>query len=357
MKTIHFLTIVVAALLTSCSNDDEIRAAQEVPASAIGFNTTVNKTGRAITDATVSNMEHFHVWGYQSPTEGTGNVSTVFDNQEVTWPSTFTYTPLRYWTAGNFYWFCAYYAQGKSDAISFVPDAASWPSEITTTERPLWGATIYWNNGTGTATLNSTELTGTNGDADLIYAWWKPDAAIVTGNEPTVDFAFKHLLSKVAFKFVNALPNNSIKITALTIQSVEPLGTLDMTVEEPTWVRSGTPGNVNYVNDLSGSAIAASAYKTTGANCLIPGGFNYNIAFTVQQIDGTNVLATYHHTATVSGLTLEMGVSYVLTAEITTDNINPDGALVPIEFNPTVEAWDSSNPEEEVNIPDNSSND
>lgn len=353
MKRILFSTLAAIGLLTSCSSDDVINMTQEGQPSAIAFSTMVNKTGRGVTDATVNNIGTFYAWGFQSPSDDATAISTVFDNQEVeNNEGTFTYSPLRYWTKGNYYWFCAYYAQGKTDVISFVPDAESWPTGRSTTENPLWGATIYWNNGSSDAPHNGQELSGASGDVDLIYAWWKPTDAITTGNEPTVDFAFKHLLSKVAFKFVNALPNNSIKITALSINSVEPLGTLDMTSDDPAWVRSGAVANVNYANDLSKATIDATKEKTTGANCLIPGAFNYGISFTVQQIDGTNVLATYNHTANVSNFSMEMGVSYVLSAEITTDNINPEGALVPIRFNPSVENWNSNASTPDVNIPE-----
>ena len=73
---------------------------------------------------------------------------------------------------------------------------------------------------------------------------------------------------------------------------------------------------------------------------MIPTTKAYNVTFKVERAHN-GVVDTYNHTVPLTAMQMESGKSYQFKAEFTSQNVNPDGALCPIVFEPTVNEWDA----------------
>lgn len=103
MKKSIFLLAAGAMALTACTQSEVIE--EGVQSNAIGFQNTVGKETRAL-DKT--SLNHFNVYAYYTPENGSGAVQ-VFSGDEVTLSgTTWTYTNTRYWVPGAQYYFYAY---------------------------------------------------------------------------------------------------------------------------------------------------------------------------------------------------------------------------------------------------------
>jgi hypothetical protein len=218
MKKLITLSSVALALLTaSCSNDTVLEEKTEalVP---IGFNAAVTKTTRA-TDLTKDNLEKFYVYGYTRENGATSTDednsygwSTVFNNEEVTKKDgSYKYTNTQYWRHSYDYHFYAICAKknGSSNSDSDDDDYVNPKFE------PVYSQVESQNDFAPT----SAKITFTNiddsdrdpisdGEYDLIYAYGT--VKNVDSNSPTsVGLEFKHLLSRVKFKFVGDANNPS----------------------------------------------------------------------------------------------------------------------------------------------------
>ncbi len=329
MKTIHL--IAAAALLTfaSCSNDEVVESPAKAP---IGFDSFIGKTTRA-TDATLANVNSITAYGYIGDEGSTSRLfdSTIVSNTGGNW----TYSPLKYWTAGKNYFFTALSSPVTEGNSHYN---YTWSETLPTAIDGFYG--------TGVISYSNTAATGA-GNEDLIYAFaTKTTPATITADPGRVQFAFKHALSRVKFTFNNNMGSDAytIRIHDLTINNTAAEGTLTLGDENPTWVADGSttlqlrPG---YYTPADGTA-ANDKSVVSGTKFIIPESDKaLTISFQIDLIVSGNTIATYTHSERVlPTVSFKNGFSYNFVADITPENIDPDQELFPILFNvTTVEGW------------------
>lgn len=329
---------VCALAVSSCTND-EVLSVAVVPDSPIVFDGFVNKDSRGVADITASNLASFQLYGYVSPSDDNTAVAMCFDNTTVTITGSSTsYSPTQYWAKDNHYWFCGY-AASQPNAVKFTPASTSvWPED----GKALYGGSFTFNNGTA----EYETLTGAAGDVDLVFAYNKFGEATDAKIANPVSLDFKHLLSKVAFKFTNNMPSGTIRIYNLKVESVDPVGTIDLDAATPAWeltTEDITKFDMEYSSDMNGistDGIAAGANETTLYNIFIPGTFSYKVSFKIDLKKDAVTLATYTHSVEfATAPVMAIGTAYVFSATINTGNIDPAGALTPITFSSSVSSW------------------
>lgn len=236
MKKNLFLLGLAVAAMTGCTNDEVVDMMQPTQ-KAIGFESFVNKTTRAITETTSpgndlsTGMKKFHVYGYYNYDAGT---VTEFNGWEVTrqevtnntttsllWEYTVPSGKTQpYWTANKYYF--AAVAQGndaaKVDNVTFgsVTETADDGTE-TTTEGVLKieNFTVAYENNQTVTVCNANDLV-----ADIV------DVEGSIGKTERVSFNFDHLLSKIQFKIINTSTDGStVDITAVKINGLKNTGT------------------------------------------------------------------------------------------------------------------------------------
>ena len=172
MKKQILMVAAVALALGSCSKTETTGAAQ---GGVIGF------AGSGIDNITKADLDNdsfrkFSVYGGY----GEGANQDLFNGDEVTgtMKGSWTYTNTKYWAAGT------------------------WNFGAYSTNAPAGSVTPSWNYGNGlTLTVNA----GMNNQGDLVYddeTKTVDDAASASNNN--VSFTFRHLLSKIQFKFTKA---------------------------------------------------------------------------------------------------------------------------------------------------------
>ena len=232
MKKNLFLLGLAVAAMTSCTNDEVLDVQQPVQ-KAIGFESFVNKTSRAVTETTtpsetkdndgnvtaIGGLKKFYAYGYYQSTPAT----SVFDGIAVTrniFPSTQSEKATAYW---NY----------DLDGVNGNEDLAYWTSNIY-----QFGA---YANGIDTNPLTFTgddEITfGAEGNTvnltipqyvvsdqnDLVAAITTVDNSRLSNGK--VDMDFKHLLTKIKFSVKNNDTKYKMRITsALVVKNVYKQG-------------------------------------------------------------------------------------------------------------------------------------
>lgn len=217
MKKSIFLLGVAVAAMTSCSNDKLLDQAEPIQ-RAIGFDSFVNKTTKAITTTdnptAQTGLSKFYVHGYYGTTNvftGKEVTKTIEDNSIKSWDYLLANDEQQpYWT-NNEYYFAAY-AQGNNETsingVQYSDETLSIPftAQYTTSEDAV---TI----------CNVKDLV-----ADL-----KTETGLIS-RTAAVDFSFKHLLAKIKFTIKNNSPENlPMTITNLVINGVKISGTFTST--------------------------------------------------------------------------------------------------------------------------------
>lgn len=325
------LGLGLLAMMTACSNDDEPKA---VSNNTIGFESFVNKSTRA-NDITMTNLKEFSVYGLMENTETSTDMATLFDNTKVTLSGTdWTYSPLRYWVAGNNYMFTAIAPYETSGTSS----EGYWTFNPTNTVDTAFGYT-----GMGTIDFNNQVA---EANQDLIYAFAKVKDAVAA--QPPVAFTFNHLLSRVMFTFENtfATTGSYIEISDVTVTDVNGQGTIDMTAATPKWTitAGSTFARTFSLNTNNGVEFNNQGTAETTWYYFIPANQTYNLTFTVKLYTGSengDVLAgTFDKVCTLPAVDMQQGYSYNFTASINEDNIS-NTPLTPIEFTVTsVQNWE-----------------
>ena len=197
-KSFLMLGLAVAAM-SSCTNDEVIDMNQSNQ-KAIGFESFVNKGTRAADDDYVpvtnevnkGNLNRFYVYGYHNGTQD----NIVFDDVLVVKDATVGWKMAE---ANEKDW--------KTQIYNFAAIADGAGAGVTLTTNPEQKA---YSSSFANATLNITDYKvneSPSNQTDLI-------AAVATRNNSTtlntnaVSLDFKHLLSKVDFKFTNTNLNN-----------------------------------------------------------------------------------------------------------------------------------------------------
>lgn len=299
----------IGMLFTSCSNDETVEVAKNQ--NGIQFKSFVNNSTRA-TDLTTANLTDFQVWGIMKKDNQIGKpfVGTQVTKAGGAW----SYGVPVYWEKGYQY---SFVAVAPADAFDMVEAPANYQD---------YGK-VKFNNG--------------RGDTDLLWAF--NDKGLVTWDgdvcPAAVDLTFNHMLSRVRFNFVNGMDDGSL----LTVKDVKITnacteGTVQLIADNAglAWAAEGNAALL--FEDAAETGFAQNAACTTGHKYMIPTTKAYNVTFTVERVHN-GVVDTYEHSVNLTEMEMESGKSYQFKAEFTSQNINPDGALCPIVFEPTVNEW------------------
>ncbi len=215
MKKSIFLLGVAVAAMTSCSNDKLLDQAEPIQ-RAIGFDSFVNKTTKAVT-ATNESIEKFYAFGYYTASEEASSKTEIFDNGNiaVTKPAegdVWNYDNTEYWTK-NYYHFAGYANGNNASAL-----------EANFTDHSL-SITDYTVSDANDLVADVLEIDNTN------------FAAYAT----KVAFDFKHLLTKIQFKVINTDNTYKMKITKpLQITGIKTSGDVVYSETENGWTADWT---------------------------------------------------------------------------------------------------------------------
>lgn len=301
----------IGMLFTSCSNDETVEVAKNQ--NGIQFKSFVNNSTRA-TDLTTANLTDFQVWGIMKKDNQIGKpfVGTQVTKAGGAW----SYGVPVYWEKGYQY---SFVAVAPADAFDMVEAPADYQD---------YGK-VQFNNG--------------RGDTDLLWAF--NDKGLVTWDgdvcPAAVDLTFNHMLSRVRFNFVNAMDDGSLlTVKDVTITNACTDGTVQLIADNAglEWAAEG--GAALLFDDAAETGFAQNVACTTGHKYMIPTTKAYNVTFKVERAHN-GVVDTYEHSVNLTEMEMESGKSYQFKAEFTSQNINPDGALCPIVFEPTVNEWDA----------------
>lgn len=343
MKKVFFLGIAAATMLASCSKNETVDVPQ---GKAIGFsNTFVDNATRSVVDPSFKKetLDNFAVYGFTQNGQIFNGVPVSSADNGSTW----TYNPIQYWVKGNQYAF-----------------AAIAPASVSVSDAELTGTSV------DDYKVGMTVSFTNDGKTDLLYAnggAFNADATFMASPDP-VSLTFKHQLSKVKFSFKNNVSGAyNIKVTDVKITDAKSTGTLTVsTAAENAWSNvGGTPlelafGAAGTTGVSTADAIAfGTEIETYNEQLMIPTASteSYNVTFTVELLNGTVSMGTYHHTATIEGVELELGYCYDFAAELNADNIvvdpdNPDAELKPIEFTVNeISPWIDTDKEQTIDIP------
>lgn len=301
----------IGMLFASCSNDETVEVAKKQ--NGIQFKSFVNNSTRA-TDLTTNNLADFQVWGIMKKDNQIGKpfVGTQVSKAGGAW----SYGTPVYWEKGYQYSFAAVAPAGVFEMVEAPADYQDYGK-------------VKFNNG--------------RGDTDLLWAF--NDKGLVTweGNvcPAAVDLTFNHMLSRVRFNFVNAMDDGSLlTVKDVTITNACTDGTVQLIADNAglEWAAEG--GAALLFDDAAETGFAQNVACTTGHKYMIPTTKAYNVTFKVERAHN-GVVDTYEHSVNLTEMEMESGKSYQFKAEFTSQNINPDGALCPIVFEPTVNEWDA----------------
>ena len=320
MKKI-FIAVLAVAALASCSKEQTVNVDK---GEAISFENAFVENATRATDLTTTNLQDFGVYG--TVAKG-GNTALIFDNTKVYKSGdVFKYDVAQYWIAAANYTFTA-----------IAPHAgAKWSYDPEET-------TLSFDN----------EAAAAEQDVLFAYAAKATEAELTAQNTLPVAFTFKHILSKIAFKFENTFTdgNTTLSIYNVKINNTAKKGTMAINDagEDQAW--KGTenlvvPFGTQSANvDLNkGAAIGNGANLVVNHQYIIPAKREYVITFDVDLYQAGVYLATYKHKITKE-INFAKNGNYSLNVKLAPDTVDPDnGTLYPIEFTvEKVENWDSTN--------------
>ena len=331
-----------AVVLAGCA---KIETTEVPEGRVIGFdNFVTNAVKSSITEKT--DLSKFYVYGYYGTTP-----TDVFTNQEVqvAWEQsspTCTYSPSKYWIENEPYYFAAY-----SDGNVNIDNG-----QITYADE---------SGRTGHLTINYTVDAF---DDDLLYSYADNSNAgyiYTAGTEMIpVPFDFKHILSKVTFKFSKAADLNGTDLTISNFSvNLKTTGTftgtdLSGTTQYPhsTWNASDPASaftkfsNASLTLNTDVTAGQTATTVETGFTAIPQSVTGYTISFDVTYMDPINqsqVTRIFDNVSIANTLdnNWKPGYRYIYTAEIKAVNLD----LEPIVFTVNaVEGWTDENVTDEI---------
>ena len=325
MKKSLFVLGVAALALASCTNEEvtEIAPSRGISFAGSGIN-NMTKAG----DVTTGNFAEFQVFGGYADVEslfGTATEGLTVSKGSGSW----SYSPVQYWQPSETFNFGAY--APKADGIT-----ASWD----------------YTNGL-TLTVNSDA----GHQNDLVYAEATRTTTDDISNETAVSLTFKHLLSKIQFKFEKDAATLGSQVVTMQNFKVNGINTAC------TWTKGqiGTPATPGEYGDFTAAeTVDATDGLSTDAYYVIPQTVGtFNITADVVVTDGVNPIKEGTITATVPTTTVSAWTAqyaYLYTATLTIDNIDdgdddPNNDPKPIVFDvTTVNPWQDGTGST-VNIP------
>lgn len=327
-KILPIAMLALAAVAVSCSSDDD-NGLKNPTKDAITFSRpyVVN----SVRDRAASNeidFEEFYVWGFVNNPD-----SYIFSKNKVTnTGGNWSVDKTEYWYLDQHYYFSA--VAPTSDDITFNPVSEADPNG-----QYAGGGEIRFNNQTN------------NGQTDLVYAF-KEENPTDLNAITKVGLTFNHLLSRVMFTFKNDVSQaTSLVIKNLKLIGAYSTGAIDMNSTEPAWNPTGV---FDIAVTTTDDKFSDKASITSESRYIIPTTEAYAIEFTVDVYNGQQKVATYEHTGanavTLPEVPFKKGNSYNFSATFTSENLNPEGALKPIEFTVSdVNNWTDKN--EDTPIP------
>ncbi len=364
MKKIHYLAIcLLATSLAACTQNEEISSLENQ--KAITFDTYVGRdaaTRASVIDVTALQDAGFGVLGYYTETAWAETATPNFMYNQKVSGQDWGYEPLKYWPA-----------TGKISFFAYAPHGTG---------------TLSANNAAGTPTLIYTVPATIAEQKDLLVAGAQKDK---TGN--TVNFTFKHALSRIGFgvkvadgSAVDA--ETSIAFSSIALKADFNSGntlTLDLDADEDVqWGTPTTATNVTYtlnntddttdnIADITSLTTTTTAINNTSSYLMVlPQDFTasgkemsitakFSLSTKDNKLSGGEFTADYEFTGKVA-LNLKAGKAYtivlVLGKSVDTDGDgdDDDSILVPVKFAvDNVVAWDETSGEYELpqDLPDN----
>ena len=325
MKKI-FIAVLAVAALVSCSKEQTVNVDK---GEAISFENAFVENSTRADDLTTTNLQDFGVYG--TVTKG-GNTALIFDNTKVYKDGdTFKYDVPQYWIAAADYTFTAI-------APYIAPQA-----EVK-----------WWSYDPEETTLSfDNEAAGAEQDVLFAYAAKTTEAELTADNTTPVAFTFKHILSKIAFKFENTFTdgNTTLSIYNVKINNTAKKGTMAINDagEDQAWegtedlvVPFGT--QLADVDLNEGAAIGNGANLVVAHQYIIPAEREYVITFDVDLYQAGVYLATYNHEITKE-INFAKNGNYSLNVKLAPNTVDPENdTLNPIEFTvEDIDDWDSAN--------------
>lgn len=351
MKKIHYLAICLLATgLAACTQNEEISSLENQ--KAITFDTYVGRdaaTRASVIDVDALETYGFGVFGYYTTSDWTTSATPNFMYNQKVSGANWGYEPLKYWPA-----------TGKISFFAYAPYDEH--AELTA------------NTVADTPTLTYTVPDAVGEQIDLLVAGAQKNQ---TGN--TVNFTFKHALSRIGFGVKLADGSAVDNQTTIAFSSIaltadfDSSNTLTLDLDGSDNVQWGTPTtatDVTYtLSDTNIETIAALNTTTTAINntssylMVLPQDFsaagnemeitaNFSLSTEDDKLAGGEFTANYEFTGKVA-LELEAGKAYTIvlvlgkTGDTDGDGDDDDSILVPIEFAvDEVEDWADSTPKD-----------
>lgn len=364
MKKIHYLAMcLLATSLAACTQNEEISSLENQ--KAITFDTYVGRdaaTRASVIDVTALQTTGFGVLGYYTETAWAETATPNFMYDQKVSGANWSYEPLKYWPAtGN---------------ISFFAYA------------PHGTGTLSANNAAGTPTLAYTVPNKVADQKDLLVAGAQKDK---TSN--TVNFTFKHALSRIGFGVKLAAANAIDAGTSIAFSSISLKAdfnssntlTLDLdanndvqwgtptTATEVTYTLNNTDNETDNIADIASLSTTTAAINNTSSYLMVlPQDFsgvgdemeitaNFSLSTKDDNLVGNKFTANYEFTGKVA-LELEAGKAYTIvlvlgkTGDTDGDGDDDDSILIPIKFAvDEVTDWDETPDEYELpqDVPNN----
>lgn len=313
-------------LAASCSNDEVVNVAPQ--SGAIGFSSFVNNSTRATdADAFGSGKEPGNMKVYALTKYSDNSVRSVFDTEDFVTVTKegekWTYSPLRYWIAGNTYTFAAI-APADAEGVT-----VNLPKEEEDKVMKYGGiSSISFSN---------------NGETDLLYDEEELTEG-VAASRGAVAYTLGHLLSRVRFKFENGINEKySLKIKDVKISDATKAATYDPASKE--WTVADGNVDQEFQFTISSDAFTNEGKAVSDNKYVISAKKAHTATFSLQLIETATGIPVggadnwiTHKDVTLPEIDFTPGWSYTYSATITSDNINTDPdhpTLNPIEFKVT----------------------
>lgn len=303
-KFVMGIAAMAALTLVSCSSDDlDSFSDNSSKNEAISFDGYLGRSAVAVNgtrgsvldkDALQNSTEGFGVFGHYKEADGQEFGHDLFNNQQVTYKSAWTYSPLKFWPT-----------QGHIDFLAYAPYDSKYVNKVSSDNQKI------------DFTVNST----IKNQKDLLWA----NNAVnqtknnISGTGNKVTFHFKHALSRLGYsvKLYGDYTSNKVKFTlkeislagsdpkSTTASTTEPAkkafytdGTIDLSTG--TWEKhSAGASKQDFINWFSEpqdvtSATESSPYKNPTSDYLfvIPQNFSAKIEG-AENPDKLYVIVTY----------------------------------------------------------------
>lgn len=212
-KFVMGIAAMAALTLVSCSSDDlDSFSDNSSKNEAISFDgylgrsaVAVNGSRGSVLDVTTlqNSTEGFGVFGHYKEADGQEFGHDLFNNQQVTYKSAWTYSPLRFWPTS-----------GHIDFLAYAPYDSKYDNTVTKDNKKL----------------EFEVISDIKNQKDLLYA--KADGKTkdnISADKNKVKFTFNHALSKLGYKV--KLSGDYSSNATFTLKNIKLAGSSDGATE------------------------------------------------------------------------------------------------------------------------------